>query len=72
MVGGNELSGMSSDRGDASGGRGARRGRESLPLGAARLVDMDVGVDQPGHHDAVPASSTVTPDRRRSPQAERR
>jgi hypothetical protein len=35
------------DRGDSAGGRRAGGGGESLPLGAARLVDVHMGVDQP-------------------------
>ncbi len=33
--------------GDAAGGSRPGRGREALPIGAARFVDVDVGVDQP-------------------------
>ena len=42
-------------RGDASRGRGAGRGRKSLPAGPPRLVDVDVGVDQAGEDDEVSA-----------------
>ena len=38
-------------RGHAAGRGGARRGREALPLGAARLVDVHVAVDQAGRDD---------------------
>ncbi len=33
-------------------GRASRRGK-ALPVGAARLVDMHVGVDEPGQHNGV-------------------
>jgi hypothetical protein len=36
------------DRGDAAAGGGRRRRREPLPLGAAGLVDVHVGVDDAG------------------------
>src|SRR5690606_31069823 len=39
--------------GDAAGGRGAGGGPEALPLGAAGVVDVDVGVDQAGQQDVV-------------------
>lgn len=41
------------DGGHAAGGRGAGGGREALPLRAAGLVDVHVGVDQAGDHDLV-------------------
>src|SRR5690606_360925 len=41
------------DRRDAAGGRGPRRGREALPLGASRLVDVHVRVDEPGDEHLV-------------------
>ena len=41
------------DRGDAAGGRGAGGRGEALPLGAARLVDVHVGVHQPGQQHLV-------------------
>jgi len=41
------------DRGDSAGGRGASRGGEPLPLGAAGLVDVDVGVDESGQQHLV-------------------
>ncbi len=41
------------DGGDPARGRGAGRGLEALPLGAARLVDVHVGVHQPGEQDLV-------------------
>jgi hypothetical protein len=36
------------DRRDPAGGRGTGRAREALPLGAAGLVDVHVGVDEAG------------------------
>ena len=41
------------DRRDAAGRRGAGRGGEALPLGAARLVHVHVAVDQPGQQHLV-------------------
>jgi hypothetical protein len=41
------------DRRDAPGRGGTGRRGEALPLGAARLVDVDVGVDEPGQQDLV-------------------
>ncbi len=38
---------------DAAGGRRARGGPEALPLGAARVVDVHVGVDEAGQQDVV-------------------
>ena len=52
-VGGMLLSGMSSDRGDAARRRGPGGGREALPLGAAGLVDVHVGVDEAGQQHLV-------------------
>ena len=40
-------------RGDAARRRRARGRRKTFPLGAAGLVDVDVRVDQAGHHDGV-------------------
>ena len=39
--------------GDAAGGRGAGGGPEALPLGAARVVHVDVRVDQAGQQGVV-------------------
>ena len=39
------------ERGDAAGGRGERRRFESFPVGAARIVDVHVRIDEAGHHD---------------------
>ena len=44
---------MSMMRGDPAGGGGPGGGGEALPLGAARLVDVHVGVDQPGQQRQV-------------------
>ena len=52
-VGGIEFSGMSTMRGDAAGRGRAGGGREPLPLGAAGLVDVHVGVDQAGQQHLV-------------------
>ncbi len=41
------------DRGDAAGGGGPGGGGEALPLGAAGLVDVHVGVDQAGEQGGV-------------------
>ena len=41
------------DRRHAAGCRGPGGGGEALPLGAARLVDVHVGVDQPGQQHLV-------------------
>ena len=51
--GGNGIERHFDQRGDAAGGCGAGGGLESFPLGAARLIDVDVGIHQPGHDDAV-------------------
>ncbi|GAA3212995.1 hypothetical protein GCM10020256_12830 [Streptomyces thermocoprophilus] len=39
--------------GDAAGRRGAGGGPEALPRGAARVVDVDVGVDEAGQQHVV-------------------
>jgi len=41
------------DRGDPTGGGRPGRGREALPLGAARLVDVHVRVDHAGQQHLV-------------------
>ena len=41
------------DRRDAAGRRGPGGAGEALPLGAARLVDVHVGVDEPGQQHLV-------------------
>ncbi len=41
------------DRRHAARGSRARRGLEPLPLGPSGLVDVDVRIDQSGHHHAV-------------------
>ena len=41
------------DRRDPARGRGARRRREALPLGASGLVDVHVRVDEPGDEHLV-------------------
>ena len=65
------------DGGHPAGRRGPRRGREALPLGAARLVDVHVGVDQARQQHLVvgeldhlapgdrPVERTELPDHRR-------
>ena len=42
------------DRGDAAARGAARPGLPALPLGAARLVEVDVAVDHAGEHDQTP------------------
>ena len=55
------------DRGDPAGDRGAGRGGEALPLGAPRLVDVHVAVDQPGQqHLVVGQGDRGRPGRRRT------
>ena len=49
------------DRRDATGRRGAGGAGEALPLGAARLVDVHVGVDQAGQQDDVVAEARRSP-----------
>ncbi|KAJ6441077.1 LOW QUALITY PROTEIN: hypothetical protein O9K51_06871 [Purpureocillium lavendulum] len=44
--GGDGVEGHVDDGGDAAAGRGARARPEALPLGAAGLVEVDVGVDE--------------------------
>src|SRR6185295_14841704 len=41
------------ERRHASSGRGPRGGRESFPLGPARLVDVNVRIHDPRHDDRV-------------------
>jgi xanthine/CO dehydrogenase XdhC/CoxF family maturation factor len=48
VVGGIELSGMSTSVVDAAAAAARGRGREALPLGAARLVHVHVRVDDAG------------------------
>ncbi len=40
-------------RRDAAGGGRAGRRRETLPIGSTWIVDVDVRVDEPGHHDVL-------------------
>src|SRR2546429_6849323 len=54
VVGGWALSGISKDRGDAAARRAPRPGLPALPLGAARLVEVDMAVDYAGEHDQTP------------------
>ena len=47
------------DRGYATGRGRPRRGVEALPIGAARLVDVDMGVDDARRHDEVAGVVTL-------------
>ena len=51
VVGGHAVERHVDQRRDAAGRRGARRGCESFPVGAARLVDVHVRVDDARQHD---------------------
>src|SRR3989442_7899619 len=42
------------DRGDAAARRASSAGLPALPLGAARLVEVDVAVDHAGEHGQTP------------------
>src|SRR5256885_17264310 len=42
------------DRGDAAARRAPGPGLPALPLGAARLVEVDMAVDYAGEHDQTP------------------
>ena len=53
VVGGMRVQRHVEDRGDAAGRGRPGRGGEPLPLGAARLVDVHVGVDQAGQQHLV-------------------
>ena len=53
------------DGGHPAGRGGGGRGGEALPLGPPRLVDVDVGVDQPGQQHLVVGQ--LDESRRRSP-----
>ena len=47
---GHIVQGHIDQRGDPAGSRRLGRGFKPLPLCSARFVDMDVGIDQPGHY----------------------
>ena len=64
--GGNAVEGHVDQGGDAARRRGARGRVEALPLGPSRLVDVDVGVDQAGHQDAVARVEHLHPCRGRA------
>jgi hypothetical protein len=52
--GGDRVEGHVDDGGRAPGQGGPGGGGEALPLGSARLVDVDMGIDEAGEDDQVP------------------